>query len=331
MDEQRPRPEPSADEGAVDSPPSEDAARSSGAEATATDSPYKNLWVPLIVIPAVVVGVLVLVFALFGQIAGSESGIEANLDRMLTGGKNEREQAAFALVRQVEENREARARGDAEVWSVGPDFQTKLRSAWSDLHSSGDHYLALVVATLMVDLGDPEGIEHVVEYLDLDEAQDPDGRLRFTALRTVSGVGDPELADEVLPLLDSSDSGLRVLAAAVLQRMPGEESVEALRGLLTSAELDLRGTAAISLSHLGDDSGASLLRDLTGLELYEAAHAADPAAFSRARDVRAFRIRAIEALARLGRPEDRGFLEALAADASDIEVREAALRALEAL
>ena len=103
----------------------------------------------------------------------------------------------------------------------------------------------------------------------------------------------------------------------------------ALREALSAGTLDLRGTAAISLSHLGDDAGAALLTDLAGLELYEAANAADSSAFPRARDVRAFRILAVRAIARLERPADRAFLERLAVDESDIEVREAALRAVE--
>ena len=324
---EEPQEEPQSSPASAEPAPADAAAPVAGAEATET--PYKNLWVPLIVIPAVVVGVLVLVFALFGQIAGSETGIEANLDRMLNGGKNEREQAAFALVRQIEENREARARGTAETWTVGPDFPARLRSAWVELDTSGDVELALMVATLMADLGDPEGVEHLASYLDLDETQDRDGRLRFLALRTLSGVGTPELAPRVIPLLEGEDRGLAVLAAAALQRMPGEESVAALREALSAGELDLRGTAAISLSHLGDDSGAALLTDLAGLELYEAANAADSSAFPRARDVRVFRILAVEALARLDRPGDRTFLEGMAADEPDIEVREAALRAVE--
>lgn len=327
MEDARPDPEP--EDPSEDAPP-EDAPAETPPSADAAQTPYKNLWVPLIVIPAVVVGVLVLVFALFGQIAGSEAGIEANLDRMLNGGKNEREQAAFLLVRQVEENREARRRGEPEVWPVGPEFGAQLRAAWGELDPVDEPELALVVTTLMVDEGDPQGVEHLTRFLELDPSQDRDGNLRFQALRTVGGLGAPELAPAVIPLLDSDDHALRVLAAAVLQRMPGDASVDALRRTLRADELDLRGTAAISLSHLGDDAGASLLRDLAGIQLYQDARASDPTAFSRARDVRLFRKRALEALARLKRPEDREFVARMADEEPDIEVREAAIRALEA-
>ena len=44
--------------------------------------------------------------------------------------------------------------------------------------------------------------------------------------------------------------------------------------------------------------------------------------------VRDNRVKAIEALIRLQRPEDRAFLEALSSDEEDLVVREAALRVL---
>ena len=65
----------------------------------AGESPYKNLLVPLVVVPALIVMVLVLVFVLFGAVAGKEDSPRENLDRLLHGGFNERKQAAFNLVR----------------------------------------------------------------------------------------------------------------------------------------------------------------------------------------------------------------------------------------
>jgi hypothetical protein len=83
----------------------------------------------------------------------------------------------------------------------------------------------------------------------------------------------------------------------------------------------------VSLSHLGDDAGAELLRELAGRATYEAEHDLDRRRFRRADVVSANRVQAIEALDRLDRPEDRDFLEALRDD-DDILVREAAMVAL---
>jgi hypothetical protein len=54
----------------------------------APESPYKNLLVPLVVVPFMVVGVLVLVFVFFGAVAGEETSIEENLRRVVDGGLN---------------------------------------------------------------------------------------------------------------------------------------------------------------------------------------------------------------------------------------------------
>ena len=63
--------------------------------------PYRNLWVPLVVVPALIVMVLVLVFVFFSSIVGEEASPRENLARMLEGGANERRQASFNLVRQT--------------------------------------------------------------------------------------------------------------------------------------------------------------------------------------------------------------------------------------
>ena len=72
------------------------------------EAPYRNLLVPLIVVPAGIVLALVLVFALFGLIAGDPASPQENLDKLINGGTNEREQAAFGLVLQAMEVWEAR-------------------------------------------------------------------------------------------------------------------------------------------------------------------------------------------------------------------------------
>ena len=73
--------------------------------------PYRNLFVPLILVPAMIVGAILLVFLFFGAIAGREASLAENLDRVVHGGQAERKQAAFNMVRQVAENEQARQEG----------------------------------------------------------------------------------------------------------------------------------------------------------------------------------------------------------------------------
>src|SRR5262249_49357309 len=93
-------------------------------------SPYRNLFVPLIVVPAVIVGAILLVFLFFGAITGREASLSENIDKVITGGQAERKQAAFNMVRQIAENREAQGEGHSAPWPVEADFLPKLRRAW---------------------------------------------------------------------------------------------------------------------------------------------------------------------------------------------------------
>ena len=71
------------------------------------ESPYRNLWVPLVIVPAGIVIAIVIVFALFGAISGDEASLSENLARVVEGGKNDRQQALFNLARQATENHQA--------------------------------------------------------------------------------------------------------------------------------------------------------------------------------------------------------------------------------
>ncbi len=285
---------------------------------------YRNLWVPLIVVPAAVVGVLVLVFVLFSSIAGREASPEENLRRMVEGGTNERQQAAFNLVRQVR----AAAEGVEEGWRPTPEFLDEVRAAAREV-SADDHASRMVLAMILAQNGDREAVPQLVELLQIDDEADPGGRIRFNALVGLSTAGDPAVVEHVAPFLEHADHALRLAAASVLQSLPGPETVAALRGALDDAVLEVRGMAAISLSVLGDPGGAHVLLDLTYPETYASERRADPARYADARLVQHSRVAAVEALGRLARAEDRERVAELAsASEDDLVVREAAKRAL---
>ena len=265
-----------------------------------------------------------LVFVLFSSIAGREAAPEENLRRMIEGGTNERQQAAFNLVRQVR----AAAEGREEGWHPGPEFLEEVRAAW-DRVDADDHAARMVLAMILAQNGDAEALPHLVELLEIGDEADPDGHIRFNALAGLSAVGDASAAKHIASLLDHEDHVLRLGAASVLQAIPGPASVAALRGALDDASLEVRGMAAISLSILGDDGGAHVLLDLTDPETYAHERNADPRRYADALLVQHSRVKAIEALARLGRPGDRERIAALASGAeADLVVREAAKRAL---
>lgn len=292
-------------------------------------SPYRNLWVPLVVVPFLVVGVLVLVFVFFGAIGGTESGIEDNLTRVVHGGANERKQAAVSLAAQVVENHRAKLQGRKAPWPVGEDFRASLDEAWQQTLQDDNHRIRLAIAQLSAHYGDPGALEKLSTFLELSGDEDGDASLRVQAMLAMAWLRDPAAAPHLVPFLSHEDAYLRQAAASALQTAQSPVAVEALRGVLGDGALELRGMAAISLSHLGDASGASVLRDLVDPATYEAVREEDPAKYASDRLVQQSRLLAVQALARLDLDQDTALFERLAADEADLAVREAAMIALQ--
>ena len=277
------------------------------AEAPA-ESPYKNLLVPLVVVPAMIVMVLVAVVMLFTSMTGKEDTPRENLARLLDGGFNERKQAAFNLVRQVIDARRARAEGSAAEWDIDESFLPELRRAREQvgaLERPQDVPIPLVLSSLLAQLGDPEGVAQLAEMTGLSDELDPEREYRMYAAMTLGAIGDelPEpvresAAGTLIGLLESSDPGMVLVAIAGLQNLPSSGTVPALIGMLSAASLEQRGSAALSLATLGDATGVGVLRELLGPAVYEAERASDPRRWPAAR-VSESRIKALDALAAL--------------------------------
>jgi hypothetical protein len=296
-----------------------------GAAQDVASSPYKNLLVPLILVPAMIVVVLLLVPLLMGTLYGEESNMDENLQRVLQGGANERTQAAFALVEQLAENNRALLLGQELPWEVTNELQQNLVSTLGGLDAT-EAQLQYVLSSALLYLGDPAGLEGLRGILSLGEDADPGAELRFQALLSLGIRGEDRLFQDVVYFQSSPDVGLRTVAVGCLRFFSKELAQPALKEALGDNDLSVRLNAAIGLSWLGDPAGASLLRDGAGRELYEAERERDAMRYARQDIVRDNRVKAIEALIRLQRPEDRTFLEGISADEEDLEVREAALR-----
>jgi HEAT repeat protein len=296
--------------------------------AAADASPYRNLWVPLLVVPAGIVMVLLCVFLFFGAISGSERTLDENLALVVNGGANERKQAAFSLGAQIAENQRAQLDGREPPWPLDAGFLTELERAWRAVPED-DHQIRLALACLQAQGGDPAGIAHLVELAELPIDDDPEGTLRFQALAQLGASGDPAARAVLIRALDDPDAGLRSIAAIGLQRQAGDEAREALFGALGDPAFDVRANAALALALLGDERAAETLLELADPATYEREReASDGRRFARATLVSSGRASAVQALGRLGRPQDRALLSELAEGDDDLDVREAALRAL---
>jgi hypothetical protein len=342
LSDTEPRPTASVPEGAAAAPP--------GAALPAPSEPEvdRNLWVPLVVVPALIVLVLVLVFTFFGAIAGREASPDENLDRMLRGGMNEQKQAAFALGQQVVEALRDLQDGRESDWELGEGVLARLRECVGGLSSAGERglgageletevYKAYVAAGVLAIAGDHAAIDALVSLARLPTSLDPDGSIRLYSIHALGSLGaslgnaDQErVAAALAPFADDlGDEGLRLMTAAALQNLPTETGLAALRGLLADSALQVRGQAALSLAEAGDAAGASVLAELLDPASYVRDRARSPNAWSKGQLVHDTRMRALEALAELGRVEDRELLAELARGDSDSELRGRARELLE--
>jgi hypothetical protein len=308
-----------------------------GAFEPPASSPYQNLLVPLVVVPALIVMVLVLLFVLFGAVAGKEDSPRENLDTLLHGGFNERKQAAFALVRQVLEFQRARAAGEEPEFEIDAAFLPELRAARAGagvLDSPGDVPIPLVLSSLLAQLGDPEGIAQLIELTRLAGELDPEREYRLYAMMTLAALGPDMAADQraraaqsLVALLESEDAAIALVATAALQRLPSPETIPALRARLVGRDLEQRASAALSLAVLGDASGVPVLREALGVEAYAAERASDSARWPPPR-VADSRARALGALLDLGAGPEEEELRRIAAEDPDPAVRRRAAEGL---
>jgi len=292
------------------------------------EAPYRNLLVPLIVVPAAIVLALVLVFALFGLIAGDPASPQENLDKLIHGGTNEREQAAFGLVLQAMEVWQAREAGREPEWVIDESFLPPVRSAW-ERTDERDYQQRYVLAGLMGLLEDPLACEHMLELLDIPPSEDSEGHMRAFVIRSLGQLGDPAAAARVASFTQDEDSYLRQVAAYALHSLDASESREALRELLVEPDLALRGMAASSLAYLGEADGVGVLRELLDLAPYERERELYAGRWRSGEDVRVSRVSGLHGLWRLGRAEDHELIVELSTEEPDIEVRAIALEALE--
>jgi len=298
----------------------------------APQSAYKNLLVPLVVVPAMIVMVLVLVFALFGAVTGKADSPSENLETVLHGGRNERRQAAFGLVRQILEYEHARREGKESEWGIDETFLPQLRNARAQMGTiaeleKDDVAIPFVLSSLMAQLGDPEGVHQLIEMTRIPEGLDPAGGFRMDAVFTLGAIGrdlaEPErvaAARTLIDLLASEDHGMVLASAAGLQNLPGPDTVHALVACLADPSVEIRLQAALSLVRLGDSTGVPVLREMAQQEPYQTEREAQPRKWAPQR-VSESRRKAIAALRELGEPIEHDVLERWAADDPDPEVR----------
>ena len=263
----------------------------------------------LLLIPMVIVIIGLSVFILFGMIASEERPPEEYVKEIRSGTSTRRWQAAWELSRSL------RQTGNRTSVDLVPDIISTLEWARNE-----DPKVRRYLARTLGYLGDPRAVPVLVASLD-----DPDADTRLWAAEALGAIGHPSARDPLTDLLKSSDPDIRKQAVHSLGSLQGDPEVDAIIPLLQDPVADVCWNTALALARLGDPTGTPILMEMIDRKRLEQIPEIRPEQQELAM------VTALLALGELRSGEARTSIEHLSRNDSSLKVRQAALRALEAL
>jgi HEAT repeat protein len=197
-------------------------------------------------VPLLVVGVVVFIIVLFGNLALKEKSVKDYLYDIRSGSRSERWQAAYHLSNMLANpnvDYEEQARKNLPeillIFNQSKETDPEIR-----------RYLALTLGRLK----DPRAVPALIE-----SANDTDSQTVIWSLWALGSIGDKQATPLLLEKLESADQGIRTMAAYALGVFNDPGAIPALQGHLDDASPEVSWNAAIALARLGDPSGAQLL------------------------------------------------------------------------
>lgn len=295
------------------------------------------LAVQFFLIPLVVVGVTVLVYAGFRSMLVDDRTPQDYLTEIRSGGANRQWPAAYEL---------SRLMGDPNVRAnraLGPALVSAFEGA-RDGDPRVRRYLALAIGRLDPPLP-AEAVGALVKSLDDPGANwQPDWFSRFngwtdldineariTTIWALGSSGDPGVVPRLQPLYESPDAGIRKMVVYALGALPGDAQLATLRTALGDQAPDVRWNAAIGLARHANREGVPVLRqmlDRTYVEQTVKREVRLDADMDPVSDVIIGGLRAIVALKDTSL---RASIEDLSRQDRSMKVRQAALEALKVL
>ncbi len=262
-----------------------------------------------IFVPLLVVGAVVFVIVLFGNIALKEKSVKDYLYDIRSGSKSERWQAAYHL-----SNLLANPKKDYE--DQARKHLPEILLIYKETKSTDPEirrYLALAFGRLR----DPRAVPALIE-----SANDNDSQTVIWSLWALGAIGDRQATPIVLEKLESSDQGIRVMAAYALGVMNDHGAIPALQAHLDDASPEVAWNAAIALARLGDPSGAPLLLKMLDRNYLSSFPNLNEAS------KKELMINAIKAAARLREPQLMEQINQLSTTDPDPGIRNEAIQAL---
>lgn len=262
-----------------------------------------------IFVPLLVVGAVIFIIVLFGNLALKEKSVKDYLYDIRSGSKSERWQAAYHLSNLLANpNRDYEEQARKQLPEILLIFnETKQNDP------EIRRYLALTLGRLR----DPRAVPALLE-----SANDSDSQTVIWSLWALGAIGDQRATPLLLEKLESSDQGIRVMATYALGVMNDPKAIPALQGHLEDASAEVTWNAAIALARLGDHSGVPLLARMLDRDYLNGfPNMSEP-------NKKELMINAIKAAAKLNDPKLKEQIRKLSTTDPDPGIRNTAIQAL---
>ena len=205
--------------------------------------------VQFFLIPLIVVGATVLIYAGFRSLLSEDRSAEEYLTDIRSGGSNRRWPAAYEL---------SRLMADPEfVKKEEAKLAPELTKAFADSKNDDPRvrqYLALTLGRLT------PPISADARRLLIEALSDADSQTRISAIWALGSTGDASVAPEIAAQYQSDDAGVRKMAVYALGSMPPGAGGDTLVTALDDPQADVQWNAAIALARHGRHDGVNVLR-----------------------------------------------------------------------
>ncbi len=264
------------------------------------------------IFPMAIVAVCVTVFVVFGLIASEGKDAEGYLRDVRSGSANRRWQAAFELSKLLQSGKDPTLQE--------PQFVAKVLALFEDAKDD-DPRVRRYLAVTLGRLESPEAVEPLIEAA----AQPGDDQTRIFAIWSLGAIGDARAIPALAKLASDPDAGLRKAAIHAVGAIDDPAVASVLVAALGDGSEDVRWNAALAVARRSDPAAIPTL-----LTMLDRSHLASLPEV-RPDQMEQALLSATEAAAFVADdPALRTALEELRAGDSNLKVREAARRALEA-